>query len=193
MLVKMSMSKELLHISTTTRMIGDHMRFLHDFEEDEIRYGHAELPRPRLHLKDRQNPLTMRPNVFRSVFGMSREAFKELLSLLEPQLKGERDGWKGNLLPIHRLCIFLQFLRTNSFHKSVGSQHHIRVDQALVTRTVNYIAKIISQLVPKYVKFPSVEEGNTISQEIFDDTGFPGCIGIIDGVKEDKVLDDTAS
>ena len=123
---------------------------------------------------DRQNPLELRPRVFRVIFGMSREAFKELLSILEPHLSRERDGRRDTLLPIHRLCIFLQFLRTNSFHKSVGSQHHIRVNQSVVTRTVNHIASIISQLVPQYVKFPSMDEANKISQEIFDDTGFPG-------------------
>ena len=135
----MSSSKELLRISRTTRIISDHLNFLHELEEKETKYGPSELPRPRL--KDRQNPLEMRPLDFRIIFGMSREAFKELLSMIEPQLRRERDGRNGNLLPINRLSIYLQFLRTNSFHKSVATQHHIRVDQALVTRTVNQTSR----------------------------------------------------
>ena len=100
-LAKMSSSKELLRISRTTRIISDHLNFLHELEEKETKYGPSELPRPKL--KDRQNSLEMCPLDFRIIFGMSREAFKELLSMIEPQLRRERDGCNGNLLPIHRL------------------------------------------------------------------------------------------
>ena len=45
---------------------SDHLHYLHDLEENEIRFGRAELPRTRL--KDRSNPLeNMRPMEFRIV------------------------------------------------------------------------------------------------------------------------------
>ena len=78
----MSLSKELLHISISTRIISDHLNFLHELEEKEIRYGPCELPRPKL--RDRQNPFDMRPMDFRRTFGMTREAFSQLLSMIEP-------------------------------------------------------------------------------------------------------------
>ena len=171
----MSLSKELLHISTSTRIISDHLNFLHELEEKEIRYGPCELPRHRL--RDRQNPFDLRPVEFRRTFGMTREAFSQLLSMIEPQLRRERDRRNGNILPIYRLCIFLQYLRTNSFHKSVASQQFIQVTQPLVTRTVNETSRIIASLTSRYVQFPSIEEGNDISRQIYEDTKFPGVIG----------------
>jgi hypothetical protein len=97
------------------------------------------------------------------------------------QLAGERDDNPVSLLPIHKFAIFLQFLRTNSFHKSVGSQHHVRVAKSVVCTNVNNVAKIIAGLVSEVVKFPDIEESKHIANEIFQRTGFPGAIGIIDG------------
>jgi hypothetical protein len=112
---------------------------------------------------------------------MSKDSFRRILDMLQVQLAGERDDNPVDLLPIHKLAIFLQFLRTNSFHKSVGSQHHIRVAKSVVCTNVNNVAKIIASLVPEVVKFPDVEECKHIANEIFQLTGFPGAIGIIDG------------
>ena len=50
----MSLSKELLRISTSTRIFSDHLYFLHELEEKETKYGPSELPRRRLN--DRQKP-----------------------------------------------------------------------------------------------------------------------------------------
>jgi hypothetical protein len=97
------------------------------------------------------------------------------------QLSGERDDNPVSLLPIHKFAIFLQFLRTNSFHKSVGSQHHVRVAKSVVCTNVNNVAKIVAGLVSEVVKFPDIEESKHIANEIFQMTGFPGAIGIIDG------------
>ena len=79
--------------------------FLHELEEKETKYGPSELPRCRV--DDVQNPLEMRPQNFRTIFGMLREAFIELLSMTEPQMRTERDERSGNLMPIHLLCIYL--------------------------------------------------------------------------------------
>ena len=50
--------------------------------------------------------------------------------MLTPELTGQRQNDSGNLLPNNRLAIFLQFLRTNGFHKSVRSQYFVRVSQS---------------------------------------------------------------
>jgi hypothetical protein len=80
---------------------------------------------------------------------MSKEGFRRILDMIQGPLAGERDDNPVDLLPIHKLAIFLQFLRTNSFHKSVGSQHHIRVVKSAACVHINNVAKIIAGLVPE--------------------------------------------
>ena len=176
----MSLSKELLRVCEVNRIMMSHLDFHIDLEVDEELIEPAELPR-RI-IKDRLNPFDLRPLEFRVIFGLTKEFFKELLDLLIPQLTRKNETDRGNLLPIHRLAIFLQYLRTNGFHKSVSTQFFIRVDKSVVTRTVNSVSRIVASLRSKYVTFPTIEEGNQISEAIYKDTGFPGVIGIIDGV-----------
>jgi hypothetical protein len=87
--------------------------------------------------------------------------------MIHDQLVGERDDNLVTLLPIHKFAIFLQFLRTNSFHKYVGSQHHIQVAKSVVCNNVNNVAKILAGLVSEVVKFPVIEESKNIANLIF--------------------------
>jgi hypothetical protein len=60
----MDFTKELMLMSKANRLIGDHLEFVLDIEEDEEQFGPSQLPR-RI-LKDRENPLeSMRPLEFR--------------------------------------------------------------------------------------------------------------------------------
>ena len=92
----------------------DQLDFTCDVEIDESLIEPAEL-----------NPLDMRPLEFRVSFGMSKEFFKTLLDMLTPQLARKNQNDTGNLLPIHRLAIFLQFHHTNGFYKSVGTKIYL--------------------------------------------------------------------
>ena len=83
--------------------------------------------------------------------------------MLTPQLKTERQTHSGYLLPIHRLAIFLQYLCTNGFHKSVATVFFTRVSQSLVTKTVNSVSRVVASFRSKYVVFPVKEEGNKIT------------------------------
>ena len=132
----MSLSKELLHISTSTRIISDHLNFLHELEEKEIRYGPRELPRPKL--RDRQNPFDMSPNDFRRTFGMTREAFSQLLSMIEPQLSRERDRRNGNILLNAKLgttCHSARFHILQTPATLFGKSHHSALSHILQTST----------------------------------------------------------
>jgi hypothetical protein len=86
---------------------------------------------------------------------MSKDSFRRILELIQNDLAGERDENTVNLLPIHKFAIFLQFLRTNAFQKSVGSQHHIRVAASAACKHVNSVAKILARLVPKVIYISS--------------------------------------
>jgi hypothetical protein len=176
----MSFYNDIRRSSETVKVLGDHVEFLLDLEEEEARFGPCELPR-RI-LRDRDNPLeSLRPLEFRIIFGMSKDSFRRVLGLIEVQLVGPRQHNPVSLNPIHKLTIFLQFLRTNGFQKSVGSQHHIRVSQSVVCEVVNNVAKIIAGLVPQFVTFPDVQESAHIGNELFQLSGLPGVCGVIDG------------
>jgi hypothetical protein len=82
---------------------------------------------------------------------MSKDSFRRILDLIQDDLAGKRDNNPVDLLPIHKFSIFLQFLRTNSFHKSVGSQHHVRVAPSATCKNINFVAEILSGLVPKVI------------------------------------------
>jgi len=76
---------------------------------------------------------------------------------------------------------FLDFLRTNSFHRSVGTQNHNRVTQSTCCKIVNTVSRIFARLQQDFVKWPSSEESDHISTEFFQKTGMPYVHGIIDG------------
>ena len=109
----MSLFRDLLRVSEINRIMRDRLDFICDVEVDESMYEPAELPRRVI--KDRFNIFHMRPLEFRVRFGMSKEFFKTLLDMLTPQLARKNQNDTGNLLPIHRLAIFLQLLHKLAF------------------------------------------------------------------------------
>ena len=110
----MSLFRDLLRVLEINRIMRDRLDFICDVEIDESLIEPAEL-----------NPLDMRPLEFRVSFGMSKEFFKTLLDMLTPQVARKNQNDTGNLLPIHRLAIFLQFHHTNGFYKRVGTQFYL--------------------------------------------------------------------
>jgi hypothetical protein len=116
------------------------------------------------------------------MFGMGKVPFQQIFAMLEPELQRTREGENPTVLPaLHRFLIYLQFMRTNSFQRAVGSQHFIQVSQSVVCNTVNEVAKMLASRVPEFVQFPSEEESKHIAEEIYLQTGLPGTIGIADG------------
>ena len=86
----MALSREYHRVSEMNRIMRDHLDFLCDVEIEEELTEPAALPK-RI-IRDRMNPLELRPLEFRVTFGMSKEFFKDLLDLLKPQLTREQQG-----------------------------------------------------------------------------------------------------
>jgi hypothetical protein len=152
-----------------------------DFEEMEAVFGPLSLPH-RL-LTDRENPLeALRPGEFRVMFGMGKLPFCQIFDMIRPELGRTREGQNPTVLPaMHRFLIYLQFMRTNSFQRAVGTQYFIRVSQSIVCLTVNEVAGLLAARVSEFVQFPSEEESQHIAEEIYLETGMPGVIGVADG------------
>jgi hypothetical protein len=122
------------------------------------------------------------PGEFRVMFGMGKVPFCQILDMIEPQLHRTSEGESPTVLPaLHRFIIFLQFMRTNSFQRAVGTQQFIQVSQSVVCKTVNEVAEILASQVAEFVQFPSEEESKHIAEEIYLETGLPGTIGVADG------------
>jgi hypothetical protein len=116
------------------------------------------------------------------MFGMGKIPFSQILAMIEPQLHRTSEGESPTTLPaLHRFVIYLQFMRTNSFQRAVGTQQFIQVSQSVVCNTVNEVAEILASRVSEFVQFPSVAESKHIAEEIYLQTGLPGTIGVADG------------
>jgi len=85
---------------------------------------------------------------------MSKSSFQFVLSLIENKLIGESSSTKNyNLLPSQKLAIFLDYLRSNSFHRCVGSQKHNHVGQGTTTNVINQVAGVVSEMISEvYLK-----------------------------------------
>jgi hypothetical protein len=86
--------------------------------------------------------------IFSEIFGFSKDGFRQVLDLVLPDLTSSRHKNPSHLTPVQKLCIFLDFLRTNSFHRTVGTQHHVRVHQSKACRIINYVAECLARHVP---------------------------------------------
>ena len=82
---------------------------------------------------------------FRTIFGFSKNAFKHILDRILPLLVGS-DRNQDYLTLVQKLCIFLDFLRTNSFQPVIGSQNHNMVSQGRSCVIINSLASIIASL-----------------------------------------------
>lgn len=99
-----------------------------------------------------------------------------------PELTSSTPENPAHLPPAIRLSCFLQFLRTNSLQRAVGSQKRLNISQAAVCQEINRVARIFAEKHEQFVKFPSIEESVLIAKEFEEEYGFPPVVtGIIDG------------
>ncbi len=109
---------------------------------------------------------------FRKIFGFSKAGFRFVLDLILPQIQAANSNHREYLPPVNKLCIFLDFLRSNSFQRVVGTQHHNRVSQSRSCIIINEIAHIIAGLHTEVINF-------SITLELKDNGGpktSPSCL-----------------
>jgi len=141
--------------------------------------GRVRLPRNRL--QDRLNPLTMLPTPFRKTYGLTKEVFRVLLEHVKVQLSSDTADRRGSLLPVHKLCVFLEFMRRGSHQVAVGGQMHIQLSQPHACRVINTVAECLAALRYEFITFPGIEEGRIIAEEFRQRHKIPGCVGVVDG------------
>lgn len=82
---------------------------------------------------------------YRTIFGFSKDGFKFILDKILPALESSEKN-RDYLTPVQKLAIFLDFLRTNSFQRVVGTQRHNEVSQSRACVVINALASIIARL-----------------------------------------------
>ena len=80
---------------------------------------------------------------------MSQDAFRHVLHLVGAKLDTHREDNPTSLRPPQKLAIFLDFARTNSFHRSVSTAQFNRVCQPEATKMINFVARAIAELKDK--------------------------------------------
>ena len=137
---------------------------------------------PRQRVKDRMNPLeALPPNKFKEIYGFSKDGFNHVLQLVKDDVNVSSHDNPDHITPIHQLSIFLDFLRTSSFQRVVGTQHHKQIHQSLACRVINKVAKALAVQIPKFVSWPDASDVIHIERSFREKTGFPFVIGLIDG------------
>ena len=121
------------------------------------------IERQSLYIKDRQNPLEYySEKEFQRNFAFTKSGFLRLLELFEPALKPIHGGEKS-LSSLFKLTTFLQYLRSNGFCRSVGSQCFVQMSEAGVNQIVNAVAVKLANYSSKFIQFPDINEQKAIA------------------------------
>ena len=82
---------------------------------------------------------------YRKIFGFSKNAFKFILDKILHELQGSARN-RDYLTPVQKLAVFLDFLRTNSFQRVIGTQMHNQISQSRSCVIINSVAATIARL-----------------------------------------------
>ena len=83
---------------------------------------------------------------YRQIFGFSKDSFRFILDIALPKMEMSGRNNVVFLTPVQRMCIFLDFLRTNAFQRVIGTQTHNQVHQSTACRVVNELAHIFGNM-----------------------------------------------
>ncbi|VDI35353.1 Hypothetical predicted protein [Mytilus galloprovincialis] len=78
-----------------------------------------------------------------------------------------------------QVLVALRFFASGSFMQVIGDT--VGIDKSTVSRCVNKVSKALASKSDQYIKWPSEQRKRDIKQGFYDNGGFPGVIGCIDG------------
>ena len=77
---------------------------------------------------------------------MTKDTFRHVLALVASDLECHRENMPAALRPPQKLAIFLDFARTNGYHRSVSTAEFNRISQPHATKIINHVAHSIAGL-----------------------------------------------
>ena len=86
----------------------------------------------------------------RFTFGMTKPAYLRIFDLIKEDLHRPTQGRHPRTLhDFGRFGIFMEYLRTNSYCRTVGAKQGIRVTEGTVCNCVEECSRLLSAMVPK--------------------------------------------
>ncbi|XP_039968125.1 uncharacterized protein LOC120779819 [Bactrocera tryoni] len=99
-------------------------------------------------LRDHSNPLDIPEPVFISYYRINKEAFRNVVSDIEPLIH-------LSSIPVElKLATTLRFLAEGGFQRSIGKDSHIACDRTTVSKILKEMLNVLERTqCPKWVKF----------------------------------------
>ncbi|XP_071139762.1 putative nuclease HARBI1 [Mytilus edulis] len=82
-------------------------------------------------------------------------------------------------IPIEQVLIALRYYATGSFMQVVGDT--VGVDKSTVSRCITRVSTVLASKAGDFIKWPSEDRKREIKNGYYENGGFPGVIGCIDG------------
>ncbi|XP_046384539.1 putative nuclease HARBI1 [Ischnura elegans] len=155
------------------------LRLIRERRRRELR----QVNRTRLRrLRELSDPYLMPDAAYQGLYRLNKALTTELVEELEPHMhQAERSTSIPTKLKV--LCA-LHFFGQGSYQKSAGSDCHLGLSQAAVSRAIEEVTEAMNspQVLTRWVHFPQTRnERRQAIQENYQATGFPGVLGFVDG------------
>ncbi|VEN46497.1 unnamed protein product, partial [Callosobruchus maculatus] len=136
--------------------------------EEEAEFQHRRANRIRLRsLRDNSDPFSLRDTVFTGMYRLTRDLARALIETLRPHMN-MNAGARSTAVPVElRVLCALNFYGQGSYQKGVGSDAHLGLSQAAVSKTINEVTDALNNpaILPQFIQFPTTA----------------GVIGFVDG------------
>ena len=133
---------------------------------------------PRVIFRDRQNPFEeYSDSFFHGNLGFTKQQFVIVLDKFKDKF-AETDP---NHPPMLQFIVFMQYVKSNEFLRSVTTQNIVQLPISTVGEIVNNVATDIASFSQEYIAYPSQQEQNVIAARMLEKYGMPGCPSIMDG------------
>lgn len=131
-------------------------------------------------LRDGQNPFDVATEEhFIQLYRFPKALCMDLIDEIKPFLDSTQ---RRSALPCHiKVLSALRFFATGSFQRAVGQDTLSSLSQTSVSRCVTEISIALNRIAHRYVKFPTRDEFPAIKAKFYEQSGFPGVIGLVDG------------
>lgn len=158
---------------------------------------------PRQMVYDRGDPIqSLSDKAFYRSYGFLKEDFLNIFEQFKDGLQSQRINLSTALLPIQRLALFIAYLRSDIFFRSIAEQFFVRSSVSTAHRVVFQVARVIHSARAEYFTLPGkdfnlkieinckhhesfcfadLNEQEAICREFFRISGIPSVVGAVDG------------
>lgn len=119
---------------------------------------------------------------FRAFFRMERTSFNTLLGYIHDDRAFQNRSRNSQASPAIQLATTLYFFGANGI-STVRGAAQLGIGEGTTRLYCNRTISALVRQLPRFVRWPlpGSEEFHTMRREIENESGFPGCIGFLDG------------